>query len=44
MPGKKNKGGKKKGEGLPPPPNLDDTRQGALEALLKFRCLAVVLI
>lgn len=42
MPGKKKKG-KAKGKGgggdgtLPPPPNLDDTRQGALEALLKFR-------
>jgi len=42
MPGKKKKGkgkGKKGGGdgGLPPPPNLDDARQGALEALLKFR-------
>lgn len=43
MPGKKKakgKGGKKKegGDGkLPPPPNLEQTRQGALEALLKFR-------
>ncbi len=42
MPGKKKKGkakgGKKGGDGkLPPPPNLDDTRQGALEALLSFK-------
>jgi hypothetical protein len=40
MPGKKKKAkGKGKGgeSGLPPPPNLTDSRQGALEALLKFR-------
>lgn len=49
MPGKKKgkgKGGKKKGGGgdgkLPPPPNLDQTRQGALEALLKFKLVAQV--
>ena len=44
MPGKKKKdkgkGGKGEGGGegkLPNPPNLDDTRQGALEALLSFK-------
>ena len=42
MPGKKKKGkgkGKKGGGGggLPPPPQLGDQRQGAFEALLKFR-------
>ena len=42
MPGKKKGGkGKKKGDGgdkkLPPPPNLDSTKDGAQEALLKFR-------
>jgi len=44
MPGKKKKGkdkGTKDGEDgkLPPPPNItmDKTRDGALEALLKFR-------
>lgn len=36
------KGGKEKKAGdakdkLPPPPNLDQTRQGALEALLQFK-------
>ena len=42
--GKKKKGGKGKGEKgdggekkLPPPPNLDDQRQGACEALLSFQ-------
>ena len=36
----KKKGGKKKasGEGgLPPAPNIDEKRQGALEALLAFK-------
>ena len=43
MPGKKKKGGKGKGnkgggEGkLPPPPRLDEQRQGAVESLLKFK-------
>lgn len=43
MPGKKKKGGKEKGskdggEGkLPPPPKLDEQRQGAVEAMLKFK-------
>jgi hypothetical protein len=43
MPGKKKKGDKAKGnkgggEGkLPPPPILDDQRQGAVEAMLKFK-------
>ena len=43
MPGKKKKGGKAKGGkdggegGLPPPPQLDEQRQGALEALLKYK-------
>lgn len=41
MAGKKKKKegkGKKGGEGgLPPPPNLDQTREGAAEALLSFQ-------
>ena len=43
MPGKKKKEGKAKGgkdgeEGkLPPPPKLDDQRQGALEAFLQLK-------
>ena len=41
MPGKKKKGKGKdkggKGGGLPLPPKLEDSRQGALEALLSFR-------
>ena len=38
--GKKKKGGKgkeKSEDGLPPPPNLDNYREGAQEALLTFK-------
>ena len=35
--GKKGKGKKDNEGGLPPPPNIDDRRQGALEALLAFK-------
>jgi len=40
MPKKGKKKGKKKGGGeggLPPPPNVGEKRQGALEALLAFK-------
>lgn len=34
---KKDKGGGKGDAKLPPPPKFDETRQGALEALLSFK-------
>ena len=35
--GKKNEDGGKEKDALPPPPNFDAERQGAVEALLSFK-------